>query len=221
MQRVLVAGMLVAGLCVWWGQAGEKDKKADAKPAEATAKADEAKAEAPKSEEKPAADESAAEKLAAESTAWATETEKDVAKLTPQMVVEKVEEAAKLIEKDGPAAFAKMQGKGSAFIFAGTYIWVHDLDGVMHMHPIKHKMVGNRLLHLKDSKGKLFFVEMNTLAKKDGSGWVEYYWPKPGAKDPVVKASYVKLVKNGDKEYIVGCGVYDWTVEKVKETLKK
>lgn len=194
-------------------------KKADATEKAATTK-DAAPEKAPPAKEakaEPAKD--SAEALAAESTAWAEETAKDAAKLTPQMVIEKVEAAAALIEKEGEAAFAKMQGKGTPFIFGGTYIWVHDLQGVMLMHPIKHKMVGKALLHLKDSKGKLFFVEMNALVNKSGSGWVQYYWPKPGEKEAVVKSSYVKLVTHGDKSYVVGCGVYDWTSEQIEKAL--
>lgn len=94
------------------------------------------------------------------------------------------------------------------------------MDGVMHMHPIKPAMEGKPLLTLKDKNGYMLFVEMNKKAKESGAGWVEYVWPKPGQKDVAPKISYVKLVKHGDKEYVVGCGVYDWTLAKIEEALK-
>lgn len=165
-------------------------------------------------------EETAADKLAAESEAYCNETAKDAAKLTPDMVIAKVDAATALVVKDGPAAFAKFKGKGCEYLFAGTYIWIHDMDGVMQMHPIKNKMEGKKLLNLKDKNGFMLFVEMNTKAKEKGAGWVEYVWPKPGEKESSPKTSYVKLAKFGEKEYVVGCGVYDWTQAKVEAALK-
>lgn len=148
-----------------------------------------------------------AEDLAKESEAACAASAKTPA--TPEQVVKKVDEAAALLAKEGRAAFPKFKGKNSAFIFGGTYIWIHDLEGQMVLHPIKHKMEGNRLLGLKDANGKLFFVEMNRLAKAKGTGWVDYLWPKPGEKAPSAKLSFIKLVKVGGKELILGCGLYD------------
>ncbi|MHC4885229.1 MAG: cache domain-containing protein [Planctomycetota bacterium] len=125
------------------------------------------------------------------------------------------------MEKEGEAAFAKFKGKGSDFIFCGTYIWIHDMTGVMRMHPIKWKMEGRALLNLKDRKGKMFFVEMNKKAGESGSGWVEYVWPKPGEKAVSQKISYIKLAKHGDQEYVIGCGVYDLTEADVQKALGK
>ncbi len=44
-------------------------------------------------------------------------------KPTPQMIIDKVDKAAALLQKEGKAAFPKFRGKDSEFIFAGTYIW--------------------------------------------------------------------------------------------------
>lgn len=152
--------------------------------------------------------------LAKESEARCTATAGD--KPTPQLVMQKVKEAAALVEKDGRAAFAQFKGKDSPFLFCGTYIWIHDGDGKMQMHPIKPKMEGKDLLGLKDSKGKTFFVDMNAVAAA-GGGWVDYQWPKPGEKEPVLKVSYVRQVKNGSETFIVGCGVYDLSLEEINK----
>jgi len=139
---------------------------------------------------------------------------------TPAQVVQKVDEAARLLEREGVAAFRKFKGRSSPYIFGGTYVWIHDLDGVMKMHPIKHKMEGKRLLSLKDSKGKLFFVEMNQLVQAQGSGWVEYMWPKPNEKTVSAKVSYVKLATLPDgKKVVLGCGLYDLTKADVEKQL--
>jgi hypothetical protein len=151
--------------------------------------------------------------LAAESEAKCVATEKD--KPTPQQIIDKVKEGAALVAKDGRAAFGKFRGKDSPFIFAGTYIWIHDNQGTMQMHPVKPKMETRPLLGLKDTNGKAFFVDMNKVAA-EGGGWVDYMWPKPGAKEPSLKVSYVMEAKHGDEVFVVGCGVYDLTLEQIK-----
>ena len=140
-------------------------------------------------------------------------------KATPQLILLKVGEAVALLEKEGEAAFPKFKGKDSPFIFGGTYIWIHDqADCRMLMHPVKPKMEGKNYVGLKDKNGKCFFVEMSNLAAT-GGGWVDYWWPRPGEKEPALKVSYVKQAKVGAKSLVVGCGVYDMTLDQVKQAL--
>jgi cytochrome c len=148
-----------------------------------------------------------ADELAKESEARAVATAKDP--LTTEVIMKKVAEAVDLLGQKGDAAFPAFQGKDSEFIFAGTYIWIHDQNGVMRMHPIKHKLNGKNLINLSDSTGKLFFAVMNEVCEEKGSGWVDYMWPKPGNKKPSPKISYVKQVKFGDDTFVVGSGTYD------------
>ncbi|MEM5786747.1 MAG: cache domain-containing protein [Syntrophobacteraceae bacterium] len=158
------------------------------------------------------------EELAKESEAFCATTAST--KPTPGLIVEKVEKAAALVQKDGKNAFSKFKGKDSEFIFAGTYIWIHDGSGTMMMHPIKYKMEGQNYIDLKDTNGKLFFTSMNEIAKAKGSGWVDYMWPKPGEKSLSQKVSYVKLVKVGGEDLILGCGVYDMSAADLQQVLK-
>jgi hypothetical protein len=161
-----------------------------------------------------------ADELSKESTEFCKATGKDGAP-TPQTIIAKVKEGAALLAKEGLAAFPKFKGNDSKFIFNGTYIWIHDINGVMRMHPIKYKMEGKPYLNLKDRKGKMFFVEMNNVAKENpAGGWVEYVWPKPGQKGVAQKISFVKLVKVGKEELIVGCGIYDMTKADIDKALK-
>lgn len=132
-------------------------------------------------------------------------------KATKQMIMDKVDEAVALLEKEGKKAYGKFHGKGSKFLFAGTYIWLHDMKGVMLMHPIKLGLIGKELLGLKDGNGKRFFVEMIDISNTKGSGWVDYTWPKPGEKTRSLKLSFVKKAKVGKEEIVVGCGTYDLT----------
>jgi len=166
----------------------------------------------------PALAQNTPEELSKESTDACVASEST--KPTPQMVMEKVDKAAALLQKEGKAAFPKFKGKDSEFIFAGTYIWIHDLPGLMRMHPIMYKMEGKSCIDFKDANGKLFFTAMNELVQAKGSGWVDYMWPKPGEKTPSLKVSYVKLVKVEGEEFVVGCGIYGVPPEEVAKLVK-
>ncbi|MGD9200682.1 MAG: cache domain-containing protein [Chitinispirillia bacterium] len=138
-------------------------------------------------------------------------------KATPEMIIEKVEQACVLVEKKGKKAFPAFKGKNSDFLFAGTYIWINDLDGLMLMHPIKPKMVGNNYISLKDISGKRFLVEMINKVIDENEGWVEYLWPKPGEKESSLKVSYVKKAICNGKEVLIGCGTYDISRQEIRK----
>ncbi|MDD5747351.1 MAG: cache domain-containing protein [Candidatus Omnitrophica bacterium] len=131
--------------------------------------------------------------------------------MTPALVKQKVESAAKLIEVEGEAAFPKLRDKNGEFWFGNDkgYIWVHSLEGTMLVHPAQPELEGTDVQGLKDSSGFKFLKAMNQLVKKHGSGWVVYFWAKPGKKMSDYKASYVKLVHRGNGNYVVGCGMYN------------
>jgi hypothetical protein len=158
------------------------------------------------------ADDAAAAALAAESEVYCASTLNKDRPTPPAMVVDKVNAACALLEKEGSAAFPKFSGRGSTFLYEGTYVWVHTLaEGKMLVHPIKYKMVGNNLIGLKDTRGKRFFATMNDLASEKGEGWVEYYWPKPGTEDAVRKISFVKKCRLPDgTEVVVGSGLVNF-----------
>ncbi len=98
-----------------------------------------------------------------------------------------------------------------------NYVWVNDLAPRMVMHPIKPELNGQDLTDYKDSKGKRLFVEMVEVCKKQGSGFVDYLWPKPGFTEPVPKVSYVALFKPWG--WVVGTGVYLDDVQAYLRTL--
>jgi hypothetical protein len=150
------------------------------------------------------------EELAAESEAYAKSTSKETPTM-PDAIVAKVNEASALLSAEGQAAFPKFKGKGSPFLFEGTYIWIHALkDGTMLMHPIKYKMEGKNFIGLKDKDGKRFFVTMNNLAGEKGQAWVEYMWPVPGTNEVVRKVSFVKKCTLPDgTDVVIGSGIYN------------
>ena len=86
------------------------------------------------------------------------------------------------------------------------YFWINDMSNTMVMHPIKPALEGQDLSGLKDPTGKHFFQEFIKVVKADGEGYVDYYWPKPGAEEPVLKYSHVEGFAPWG--WIVGTGVY-------------
>jgi methyl-accepting chemotaxis protein len=86
------------------------------------------------------------------------------------------------------------------------YFWVNDLDGRMVLHPISTKLNGQIVTDLKDPTGKLFFIEMIDVVKRDGRGVVRYMWPKPGKTEPQPKLSHVAGFKPWN--WLIGTGVY-------------
>ncbi|GAB7531801.1 methyl-accepting chemotaxis protein [Pseudomonas sp. 3A(2025)] len=86
------------------------------------------------------------------------------------------------------------------------YFWINDLRPVMIMHPMNAKLEGQDLSGIKDPDGFALFNEMVAVAKRQGSGIIDYRWPKPGASEPVRKTSYVQLFAPWG--WIIGSGVY-------------
>ncbi|MCP4112332.1 MAG: hypothetical protein GY749_43545 [Desulfobacteraceae bacterium] len=85
------------------------------------------------------------------------------------------------------------------------YFWINDTRPFMLMHPIKTKeLEGKDVSDLEDIKGKKLIMEMVDICKKQGAGFVGYYWSKTEESEPEQKVSYVKLFP----EWIIGSGVY-------------
>ncbi|MGE5467375.1 MAG: methyl-accepting chemotaxis protein [Ignavibacteria bacterium] len=86
------------------------------------------------------------------------------------------------------------------------YFWVNDMSARIVMHTAKPELDGKDMSALKDPNGKLLFNEFVAVVKKDGAGFVDYYWPKPGASAPVAKLSYVSGFEPWG--WVIGTGVY-------------
>ena len=137
-------------------------------------------------------------------------------KATPEMITDKVNQAVTLLESEGTAAFHQFRGADSPYLFAGTYIWIHRIDGTMLMHPIKPQLEGRPLLALRGTKGKQIFVIMNQVVQAQAEGdWVDYWWPKPGEKIGSHKVSFVKKADVDSETMVVGCGTYDLSEAKI------
>lgn len=121
------------------------------------------------------------------------------------------------LAKDGAITLEEAKKSASTIIKnlryeENDYFWINDLNPTMIMHPIKPQLDGKDLSGSADPNGKKLFIEMVKICKKEGSGFVDYFWPKPGKDKPVPKISYVKLFPEWG--WLVGSGIYIDDVEK-------
>ena len=108
---------------------------------------------------------------------------------------------------EGEAKALALQALKSLRYDKKEYFWVNDSVPVMIMHPINPKLDNQPLGEIKDPNGLYLFREMvKTVKANPNGGLVNYYWPKPGADEPVSKVSFVKHFVPWD--WIIGTGVY-------------
>lgn len=123
-------------------------------------------------------------------------------------IEDQVRDAVNLIRVHGKPAFDIIRDSSKEFLFRDTYIFITDEHGNEIVDPAFPIMEGKNLLHIQDADGKFLVREYLLVAKKQGEGWVRYRWLKPGANEPVTKDTFVKGIKLGDTQYIVGSGIY-------------
>jgi methyl-accepting chemotaxis protein len=86
------------------------------------------------------------------------------------------------------------------------YFWINDIQPRMVMHPTKPELDGKDLSGLVDPSGKKVFVEFAEIVKRQGRGFVDYEWPKPGFDSPHPKKSFVIAFEPWG--WVIGTGVY-------------
>jgi methyl-accepting chemotaxis protein len=86
------------------------------------------------------------------------------------------------------------------------YFWINDMQPRMIMHPTNPKLDGTDLSQNADPNGKRLFIAFIETVKREGAGFVDYLWPKPGHEHPVAKVSYV--MGFAPWEWIIGSGIY-------------
>jgi hypothetical protein len=127
-----------------------------------------------------------------------------------------VDDAAKVLESTGEAAFRDFSVTGSRWRHAETYIFVLDLDGRMLVHP-DQALQGGNALQLTDVNGRPIIrglLAAATASSGKTDGWYHYQWPVPGEILPRWKSSYVRLVvAPSGQRYVVGSGMYTERME--------
>jgi len=108
-------------------------------------------------------------------------------KIEKEFIVTLVGSAAELIEKKGKAAFPALRDRTGQFIFKDIYIFVDRPDGVEVVNGAFPSLEGTNFIDYKDSKGNYLALNYINVALTEGSGWVDYLWPKPGETIPSEK----------------------------------
>ncbi len=87
------------------------------------------------------------------------------------------------------------------------YIWIHDTNHTLLMHPFRKEAIGQNEKELQDLKGNYInkIMTQTALNNKEGA-FFDYYWYKPNSTVAVKKVSFVKHIPGWD--WIIGTGVY-------------
>ncbi|MCE5334310.1 MAG: cache domain-containing protein [Desulfobacteraceae bacterium] len=127
---------------------------------------------------------------------------------TPKEVVQKVTEACDFLKEKGVAELQEFNQRDGRWVWKDSYVFVVDTDTVRVLaHPITPQLLGRTMIGLKDIKGNFFFIQFCEKVRKDGEGWVEYWWPKPGQSTPSRKITYISHIPG--TSLMAGAGVYD------------
>ena len=105
---------------------------------------------------------------------------------------------------------------------SGDYFFIVNTDYAMLAHPNK-ELVGKDMKDVKDPMGKYLFREIVDVARSNGEGTVEYYWPKEGSDKPQPKITRVRFFEKWN--CVIGTGVYvddlKALIDKKKENLQR
>lgn len=85
------------------------------------------------------------------------------------------------------------------------YFYVYNYDCINIAHATQKDLQGQNLYDYQDTKGKYVIRELSAAAK-NGGGFVEFYWLKPGETGEKRKMGYVESIPNSN--YFIGSGVY-------------
>ena len=118
-----------------------------------------------------------------------------------------VNKASAFVDGKGKAALSEFRERGSEWWSGDVYIFAYAPDGTVLLNPAFPAREGHSYHGETDKKGKAFHDELIKTAQTKGSGWVDYWLPKPGQTEPSQKWSYVRAVK-ADGIALVGAGFY-------------
>ena len=120
-----------------------------------------------------------------------------------------VNKAAALVESQGKAAaFAQFRTRNSEWWFGNTYLFAYDQNLNVLLNPAFPKREGTNVHGQTDANGKPMHDEFLKVVRTNGSGWVDYVFPKPGESQPSRKWTYVKSVNIDGKPGLIGAGFY-------------
>ena len=120
-----------------------------------------------------------------------------------------VNKAATLIESQGKAAaFAQFRTPNSEWWSGNTYLFAYDQNLNVLLNPAFPKREGTNVHGQTDANGKPMHDDFLKIVQAQGSGWVDYVFPKPGQTKPSRKWSFVRSLKIDGTPDLIGAGFY-------------
>jgi len=120
-----------------------------------------------------------------------------------------VNKAPALVQSQGEAAaYASFRTPDSEWWSGNTYLFAYDSDLNVLLNPAFPKREGTNVHGQTDANGKPMHDEFMKVVRTNGSGWVDYVFPKPGESKPSRKWTYVKRVVLDGKPGLIGAGFY-------------
>jgi methyl-accepting chemotaxis protein len=117
--------------------------------------------------------------------------------------------AGKLTEEDAKATAIARVGQLRYANGAG-YITSITPDSVVLNNPASAAINGKNMGSFQDAKGSYLYRNIAAVgASAQGSGYLSYWWPRPGAKEPSEKLAYVKRSASWNWDLIAGDYVDD------------
>ncbi len=87
------------------------------------------------------------------------------------------------------------------------YFWLQDLTPRIIMHPYRKDLNGKTVSDFRDARGARIFVEFAQLVRRQGEGYIQYYWQwKDDPSRVVPKESYIRGFAPWG--WIIGTGIY-------------
>jgi len=163
------------------------------------------------------------EKLAARGTEEAGAAMQDgyerVLRFSVQTMASKVGDAVVKAKEIGAPLDVTVQDELKKVRFGKDgYYFSYDTSGRNVAHPLKPEMQGQSRMDSVDAKGTAYIRELVNKAK-DGGGFVTYWYPKPGEKEPSPKLGYAQMVPGTD--FWLGTGIYVDAIETKSAEIEK
>lgn len=139
-------------------------------------------------------------------------TEKEQPTMNSEQMMDLVQRAAALIEKEGTRAFPQFRDVNGGWRNGNTYVFVWDCSTKIRVvyPPNPQQGEGVNVTNIRDSHGRpIGKIFLNTVLSPPYSGWIYYQWPEPNSVIPVWKSTFVeRAVSPSGTKYLVGSGMY-------------
>lgn len=125
-------------------------------------------------------------------------------------VVEKVQQAAKVLQENKDAALTEFLNPDGSWTPNNKWVWkdtdvfVYDCNADKALaHPL---LMGGTVMDIKDKNGKFVIKELCQAGERKGGGWVSYLWPKSDGSVLAAKISFALAVVG--TSWQVSAGIY-------------